>query len=196
MTGPRIRSLLPAAAGGLFAAHVLAYLVISPNAAHRHALLHLTGHGYLPRAMGIGAALAAFAAAAAAGRGVSRWRGRVAAPLAWAGLAGRLAALQAAGFVLAEIAERFAVGTPLGGLVVVLPIGVAAQAVVAAMLAALLCFTERAAESIARSVSRGPVRRAAASTAAPARRAEDVRPVLELLTRCVSVRGPPAPFTA
>jgi hypothetical protein len=156
-------------------------------------LLRQTGHSYLPKAIVAAAALGAIAMGLSAARGAAQ-RHADRAALGWRGFALRLFVLQAAGLVVLEGTERLIVGAPVGGVAAVLPIGIAAVAVVAAAVAGLLCLTVHAATSLARTLAKDAIPRPAASVVPTTRR--DVRPVLDLLSSCISGRGPPVPFTA
>ena len=192
---PRI-ALAPAAAGGLVAGHFLTYVFVAPAGPARAAILRHTGHVYFPRAVAAAAALGAIAMGAAVARGVAR-RHSHAPSLAWRGLALRMAAAQAVGFVILEVVERAIVGAPIGGVAAVLPIGFAVEMLVAAAVAALLCVTVRAAETVARRLSSIAPRRARVPLVSgiPAR-ALDVRPALDVLSHSVGVRGPPEALAA
>jgi hypothetical protein len=97
----RRRELLIVAAtawAGMVLAHVLAYALAYPAAAHRDAHLLATGHGWLPAALAsllgvvpVAVALTAVRALRSSGRPLStRW----------------LAAIQVAGYLVVEVAER------------------------------------------------------------------------------------------
>jgi hypothetical protein len=182
---------LPAAAGGLVAGHFLTYVLVAPATAHRAALLRATGHAYFSKALAAAAALGAIAMGLSAARG---WARRFASrpALGWRELATAMAAVQLAGFVALEILEREIVRTSVGGIGAVLPAGFAVEAAVAAVVATLLCLTVRAAETIARAVSARTMRRPRGSISSPAPRVRTVRPILELLSSTIAVRGPPA----
>lgn len=185
-------AVLPAAAGGLVAGHFITYVLVAPSSANRGALLRSTGHAYFSKAIAVAAAFGAIAMGLSAARG---WVRRFAArpSLGWRGLALVMAAVQLAGFVLLETVERAVVRTSVGGIGAVLPTGFAVEALVAAAVAALLCLTVRAAEKIARAIreQRAPRVRVPLTVPMP-RRVERAHPVLDLLTSCIAVRGPPA----
>jgi hypothetical protein len=192
---PRI-ALIPAAAGGLVAGHFLTYVLVAPVTAQRAALLRATGHAYFSKAIAAGAALGAIAMGLSAARG---WAQRHAGTneLGWRGLALRMGALQLAGFVILEVAERAVVQTSVGGIGAVLPAGFAVETAIACVVAALLCLTVRAAETIARAIAVRWERRISRSPRVAIPRAGDARdPLLDLLSFSVYVRGPPAPSIA
>jgi hypothetical protein len=115
----------------------------------------------------------------------------------WRSLAARMAVVQALGFVALEVVERIVVRAPVAGVVAVLPVGFAVEAIVAAGLAALLCLTVAAAGVVARVLAGRPQRRVSATRTVPIPAAsDDVRALLELLASNVSLRGPPAHYAA
>jgi len=191
------RALAPAAAGGLVAGHFLTYVFIAPAGPARAVLLQHTGHAYFPRAVAAAAALGALAMGAAAARGVARRHPR-SRSLGWRPLAVRMACAQALGFVVLEIVERVIVKAPLGGVAAVLPVGFAVESLVAAAVAAVLCLTVRAAETVARVLGWEPSssKRAPRSIPVDRRLGDRVHPVLESLSLCVTLRGPPSPSPA
>jgi hypothetical protein len=144
---PRIRTgtrlwLGGLAAGGVAAAHALAFLLVAPDPARRQQLLDSTGHGGWPLVVSVAmGALVVGLAGFAAG---SLRRGR----RAWipSGTAGRLILLQGIGFFLLEGLERLATGKGLGALIElpfepVMAVGLVLQVLLAlagAMLLALL----------------------------------------------------------
>src|SRR5688500_15960561 len=111
----RMLIAVSASAAGLIGGHLLDYsLVVAP--ARRAALLHQTGHAYLPYAI-LGSLCLAVLAAMAAGRlGFLRGHGRGGDSVGTARLAGRLAVLQAGSFVALELVERLAAGSGLAEL--------------------------------------------------------------------------------
>jgi hypothetical protein len=188
-------SLLPAAAGGLVAGHFLTYVFLAPAGPHRAMLLRHTGHAYFPRAIAAAAALGAIAMGAAAARGVAR-RHAGARSYGWRGLAIRMAIVQAIGFIALEILERVIVKAPLTGVAAVLPVGFAVEILVAAGIAALLCLTVVAAETVARVLAKLPERRTILVAIRIPPLTDDFHRILELLSSSVSLRGPPAPSYA
>ena len=192
--GARFRSVLPAAAGGLVAGHFLTYVFLTPAGPHRAAFLRQTGHGYFPRAIAIGAALGAIAMGASIARG--RMRRAAAGPrIDLRSLALRLALVQALGFVVMEVAERVAIGAPLGGLFTVLPAGFAVEALVAIGVAWILFLTERATATIVQAIARRAPRPRPTSVSLPSSSAPEtfVRPSLRPFGSSVTFRGPPVP---
>jgi hypothetical protein len=187
--------LLPAAAGGLVAGHFFTYVFLAPAGSHRAMLLSHTGHAYFPRAIAAAAALGAIAMGAAAARGVAR-RHAGARTYGWRALAIRMAIVQAAGFVALEIVERMIVDAPLAGMAAVLPVGFAVEVLVAASVAALLCLTVVAAETVVRVLAKRPERRTSVDAVRVSARADDFHRILELLSSSVSLRGPPEPSVA
>jgi hypothetical protein len=158
--GSSARGLILAgtSAGGLVGGHLLSYLLLAPDGGHRQALLHQTGHGYLPRALVMALVLSALAAVIAARMGFRRRRIAVHAVPGVPATALRLSILQASGFVALEVIERLVSGSGLGDLTgPLLAVGVASQVAVACVGAALLALIGRAAESVARALGMGPV---------------------------------------
>src|SRR5205823_14099146 len=108
----------------------------------------------------------------------------------------RLIALQASIFVVQETLERLGAGAPIAGLFhgMLLPLGVAAQVLVAAALALVLTGLSRAAEAIGRSLASPPRERR--------RRVRFALPAAPPLARAVAIgprlsRAPPSiPATA
>ena len=183
--------MLPAAGGGLVAGHFLTYVFLDPAGPHRAMLLRHTGHAYFPRAIAAGAALGAIAMGAAAARGVAR-RHAGERSYGWRALAIRMAVLQAMGFIALEIVERVIVKAPLSGMAAVLPVGFAVEVLVAAGIAALLCLTVVAAETVARVLAKRPERRAFLVVIRTPPLTDDFHRIFELLSSSVSLRGPPA----
>jgi hypothetical protein len=148
--GPRIRPgtrlwLGGLAAGGVVAAHLLAFLIVAPDPLLREELLETTGHGAWPMvvsvAMGaIVIGLAGFIAGPRPGRSQPR-----AFPLH---IASRLLLLQIGGFILLEGLERLAMGkgmAAVGALASepVIVIGVVAQVITALVAALFLMLLDR-----------------------------------------------------
>jgi hypothetical protein len=147
----RTRTLLLACAAtaGLVGAHVLDYVVAIRDPAHRAAILHATGHGYLSRAIAIAIAAAAVGLAGSVLVGFRHGRRGEGAPLTWRVAAARLCVIQVAAFVLLEIGERIAAGMPVTGLLGVLGFtGVALQIAIGCAAAALLVGIGRAARAV------------------------------------------------
>lgn len=183
---------LPLMLAGSQAAHVLAYRWAYPDAPVRLRALFATGHGYmsaLPLALGIAAAIAAVSLLLSA---FDAARGRAARPLpAWA-----FALLPPLAFAVQELLERslrdggFAWQTLLAptfrdGLVLQLPFAVVAFLAARIML--------RVAQRVGRALASTPrvAARISVVMAAPAR-----TPLVRLLARRLSVRGPPLPVAA
>jgi hypothetical protein len=144
-------------AGGLVGGHLLAYTVFAPDAGHRQALLHQTGHGYLPRAVVVALVLSALAAGLAARLGFRHGRAAERPPQGLVRTALRLSALQASGFIALEVVERLVSGSGVGSLAGrLLAIGLAAQVAMAWLGATLLALIGRAAEEVARAVGFRP----------------------------------------
>jgi hypothetical protein len=183
----RRRMWLPGVAlGVVWAMHVVAYLVASPDPHAREALLGATGHGYLSIA---GPAAVSVLIAGVAGFFVDRLR-RSDGTLSFTvgELAARLIALQCLSFLGLEATERLLHGAPLDALLQpVVGIGLVLQ-IVGACVAALVLFAfgrviELAlhARRGARRRERGPLR---PRIVRPVR-----RPVLAVGDR--TLRGPP-----
>jgi hypothetical protein len=127
------------AAGGVAAAHILAFIVAAPDPVRRDWLLEETGHAAWPLVVSVAlAALVVALARFAVGR-IHR-SDRPSAGALWRLTAGRLIALQTFGFVGLEAVERLASGHGLSGFLAepVVLIGVALQILVALAAAALL----------------------------------------------------------
>jgi hypothetical protein len=143
-------ALAGAAVAGAVVGHALAYLVTVPDPQQRAEVLARTGHGYWAVAIAAAVVLGGFAAVTtlichfrAGLRGGWRRQRAPAAPR----VAERLAGLQVAIYVVQEVVERLAAHAPLGQLLGrELAVGVALQALVALLLAALLVWLGRAAE--------------------------------------------------
>jgi hypothetical protein len=138
---------------GLLLGHALDYVIAVPNHFQRHALLHATGHGYLPIGFifAIPAALLSTLAAIHLGwRDQRRRETAITFAPTWA----RLSLVQTAAFVILELVERLAVGAPLEGIAPLLLLGGVAQVVVAAAGAALLIVMKAAGELVARLLTR------------------------------------------
>jgi hypothetical protein len=132
------------AAGGVAAAHVLAFIVAAPDPVRRGRLLEETGHAMWPVIVSVAlAALVVALARFAVGR-IHR-SDRPPAGAMWRLTAGRLMALQTLGFLALEAVERLASGHALIGFLgePVVLIGVALQIFVALGAAALLVLLAR-----------------------------------------------------
>jgi hypothetical protein len=142
--------ILGVAAAGLLLGHWLTYLLDVPSHA-RNQVLQATGHGYLTTAGRMAAVTAAASLAIVfLGRLTRRGSGEP-----FIAIAGRLAAVQISAFVAMEILERLGAGAPMHDLTTILPVGVAAQAIVALAGAWLLRLVLHAADiagSLARSL--------------------------------------------
>src|SRR5688572_32322966 len=90
------------AACGLLGAHVLDYILVVPDPAHRHDLLLRSGHGYLPRAIAITAVAGLVAALASAAIGLKSGRHSK----VTAGDLAILAGMQTGAFIALEALER------------------------------------------------------------------------------------------
>ncbi|MEX2459223.1 MAG: hypothetical protein WD770_09585, partial [Actinomycetota bacterium] len=100
-------------AAGLFAGHALDYLLSVPDPSRRHAVLHATGHAYLPDALVAAGAAGVVGLLAALVFGFRRGRAG-GAGLGWRRSALRLAVLQTAAFVALEVSERLVAGASFG----------------------------------------------------------------------------------
>jgi hypothetical protein len=109
-----VNTLMLAAAAicSLFAAHVVQYQLLVPDATARSKLLEQTGHGYLPWALRGAMVLGLLAAVSAGVLGYVRERGKARcnpSPLRY-GL--KLAGVQVGGFLALESVERIVAGAP------------------------------------------------------------------------------------
>jgi hypothetical protein len=140
--GVRVVAFGGLALAGLVGGHAFGYAVAVPDAQHRAALIADTGHAYLPSLSwaAVVCGLAALIAGVAAGylhRGPARSE--------WRSTMSVVVAMQAGAFVLIELIERIAAGASLGTLSAsLLVIGVAVQALVGLIVAALLIGLRRA----------------------------------------------------
>jgi hypothetical protein len=188
-----------AALGSVVLGHWLAYLVSVPGASVREALLAQTGHGYWPTAVAVAVV---FGVAALLGTAVRHVRLGVRAatspPAPWEryrSTALRLAALQAAIFVVQEVVERLQAGAPLGGLFHggFLAVGLAVQILLAAAVALVLMTVARAADAVGRALSGDArLRREPVRLVLP----EDVTLALSSFGRARLARGPPTLIAA
>jgi len=130
----RALTILGLGAAGLVGGHALGYAVSVPDAYHRGALLEATGHGYLPSASRL--ALMLGIAAVVAGIASGYLHGPRSSHPSLARLALRLVALQCAGFVGLEVAERVLASASLSTLSLpILVVGLLTQAAIAVVLA-------------------------------------------------------------
>jgi hypothetical protein len=145
---PRRGAALAVAAGGVLLGHWLTYVLVSPAATQRSALLARTGHAYLGAADQLGLAITLVALASIF---LGRLTGGDEAPTSAARISSRLAAFQISAFLAMEVAERIAVGASIGHLFhgPVLPVGFVVQAAVAAAGATLIVWILRAARVVA-----------------------------------------------
>ena len=177
--------ILGVAAAGLLLGHWLTYLLDVPSHA-RDQVLQATGHGYLTTAGRLAAVTAAVSLAIVfLGRLTRREPGA-----RFIAVAGRLAAVQISAFVAMEVLERLGAGAPMHDLTTILPVGVAAQAVVAlagAWLLRLVLHAADAAGSLTRSLP--PILPRAERILAPA----VLAPPRELWLQRRSSRAPPLP---
>jgi hypothetical protein len=133
----RAITILGLGLAGLVGGHAAVYAISVPDAYHRGALLAATGHAYLPSASRLAVMLGIAAVVAGVASGYL-YRPRTAhASVARAAM--RFAALQCAGFVSLEIAERVLAGASLSTLSLpLLLVGLLTQAVVGIVLALLV----------------------------------------------------------
>lgn len=140
------------AASGVVASHWLAYRLAVPDPHLRHEVLADTGHGYWQYAVAVVlgllvASLAGFACQKVWHPGASSGTTRRS---PYYGVAARLIALQAAGLLILESAERAVTGSEALGVFTEAPviIGLAVQVLVALAAALLLVFFARAVEFV------------------------------------------------
>jgi hypothetical protein len=189
--------LAGAAVAGAVVGHGLAYALAVPQPGRRLALLAGSGHQYWSAAiaaaivLGLGSLGATLARQFRAGL-----HDRGPAPEAPGRLAGRLALLQVAIYLVQELVERAAAGVPIGGPVNgrLLLTGVAVQLLVAGALALALVWAGRVAEVAGRALRR---LRPGHADPRPAglRPAARVRPA-SLLTGSLGGRAPPPNWAA
>lgn len=182
----RALALLAVASVGLVAGHSLTYLKLAPSHGIRTALLGVTGHSYLDKAVAFVPALALMSALywVAAGALNSRY-GRP----NLVGTALALALIQTIGFTGQEILERLVAGAPLHDLGTVLLLGIPLQLIVAGLGAILVTALHRAGRKIGHLLGRS----------GPARQPTPSRPMLRTVSFLSAVptgglrtRGPPA----
>jgi hypothetical protein len=178
------------AAGGVVAAHLVAFFLVAPDPSQRAELLEATGHGAWPVLVSL--ALGAMVAGLA-GFAVGRIREGDAPPRnLYRGTFGRLLALQVLGFVLLEALERLAHRGEVLGLLgePVVLIGLVLAAATAAVGAALIVLF---AGLIDRLVVLLRVLPRAPRALVPAGLAISFPPRLRIVLGSVSPRGPPQP---
>jgi hypothetical protein len=131
-----------ASLAGFVVAHALGYTLVVPDPSERAHVLAETGHGYLPAVATLGWPLLALAALLALAEGARRRPVRRAVTHRRAGAL--LAAIQSVFFVVAEVGERLAAHESPAVLLrsPVLPVGLAAQVVVAAAIVLALAAAE------------------------------------------------------
>jgi hypothetical protein len=190
MSGPHPRrtvATLGVAGAGLVLGHWLAYAIGTPHAHARDALLHATGHGYLPYATQVALLAGALGLAVLFLARFSQREGRGSLLFDVT----MLAAVQSIAFIAMEVGERFASGASLHDLSHghLLTIGLGVQIAVAVVGAGVLRLTDRAADAagVLVDTSRAPVPRPVAAVAfvswyVPGRGA----------TRAASSRAPPS----
>lgn len=141
----RAVTILGFGAAGLIGGHALGYAVSVPDAYHRGALLEATGHGYLPSASRLALMLGIAAVVAGVASGYLHRPRTAHTSLARAAL--WLVALQCAGFVALEIAERVVASASLETLSLpIVIVGLVTQALVAVLLALLVVGLRRLGE--------------------------------------------------
>ena len=154
MNARRRVATLGVAVGGVLAGHWFTYVLVSPHAHARTALLRDTGHAYLGLAndAALVLALAAFASIFL-GRLTDRDVGR------GGRIAGVVVGFQVAAFAIMELLERATAGAPLRPLLhgAVLPVGVAVQVAVGLLAALLIALLLRAADRVRTVIRAGSV---------------------------------------
>lgn len=177
------------ALAGLVGAHAVNYWLLVSDPIRREAVLHATGHAWLPQieSVAIAAALASVVGAFAFG-----WRGEARPGTGFRATAFRLAATQSIGFIALEFGERAFAGAPLHHLSpLLLGVGIGLQVVCAGGVAAALSLLARAGSRIAQAFRATIVIRARAARVLT-RPAGTVAVRHLLLTGADPVRGPPA----
>lgn len=184
---PRRGAVIGIAAGGVFAGHWLTYLLMSPDSTARASLLQRTGHGYLP----LGSELASVAAIVGLAALVLGRLSRRDEPLPGAGrLTWRFATFQVLAFVFMEVIERIGTDAGLGGLIHVLPAGVAIQLVLSIVAMLVFRLALRSADRAAAVLGRGAVPSRSRSAVEPVRTTH-VLPLQGMLA-VPAIRGPPS----
>jgi hypothetical protein len=143
--------LLSIAFFGVFVGHALTYVALARNPVVRSAMLHASGHSYLPLAVHGALALGVIGLAGVfLGQiGGGRVPGRL--------LAGRVATFQVLTFAAIEVAERVAAHTSLHDLVHVLPVGTVVQIGVALVVAAVIRMILRAGQAATEVLEAAPI---------------------------------------
>lgn len=136
---PSLRAVPWLATGGLLLGHALTTALTSPHGAAADL------HGYLAWAGRAGTVAATLGLAALL---TARLAGAGRRSPSFGQLAGRLAMIQTAGFVVMETTERVANHASLGDLGTVLPVGLAVQAALALAIAGVLRWLLRAADRV------------------------------------------------
>lgn len=147
-------------ATGLVLGHCLDYRVAAPEL-HHQAVLHSSGHGYLPYVIAASLGVAFISAVAAGRLGYLRGSGRGGSSLGFRATAARLIVLQLTAFSVLETGERLAVGGELADVAgPLLWVGLALQVGTALVVAGLLRLIHRAAEEVGRLLTgvRSPAR--------------------------------------
>jgi hypothetical protein len=161
----RTVATLGVAGAGLVLGHWLAYAIGTPHAHARDALLHATGHGYLPYATQVALLAGALGLAALFLARFSKREGR--GSLLFDVTV--LAAVQSIAFISMEVGERLASGASLHDLSHghLLTIGLTVQIAMAVVGAGVLRLTDRAADAagMLADISRAPVPRPVAAVA-------------------------------
>lgn len=184
--------LAAGALAGLVGAHAINYWLIISDPIRRQAVLHSTGHAWLPQveSIAVAAALASVVGALAFG-----WRGDARPGRGIRATAVRLAASQSLGFVALEFGERAFAGAPLHHLSpLLLAVGIGLQVVLAGGVAGALALLARAGARIARALQPSFIDTPRAPRVF--RRPAGTLPVRHpKLTAADPVRGPPVPAT-
>jgi hypothetical protein len=150
------------AVAGAVIGHMVAYVLAVPQATVRVTLLGATGHAYWTEAIAAATVLGLASLATTLRRQfrVGRLSGRPQPGEHVARVAGQLAGFQIAIYLVQEALERLEAGVPPHALLDgrLLGIGVAAQSVIAVILAVLLTAAGRVAEAAGRALRRPPRR--------------------------------------
>jgi hypothetical protein len=148
------------AVAGAVIGHMVAYVLAVPSPTVRVALLGATGHAYWTAAIAASVVLGLASLAATLGR---RFRAGLLAGRPQPGerlghVAGQLASLQIAIYLIQEALERLEAGIAPHALLDgrLLVTGVVVQTAIALVLAALLTLADRAAEAVGRALRRSP----------------------------------------
>jgi hypothetical protein len=177
------------AALGLVCGHLLDYRLVVP-AGDRAALLHQSGHAYLPYAI-VGSLCVAVLAGLAAGRlGYLRGTGLGGGALSRRALAARLVVLQLVSFLALEAGERVAAGGTIADLAgPLLWLGLALQVGAAIAVSGLLGLIHRAGQQVGRLLARRA--RPATSRSVRLPIGLTVAPVRDPFIDARPARGPP-----